>query len=137
MAIKVDFQDHADEIRSALSQQALKALEECGMYAETKAKENITINRAVDTGALRNSVTHQVVSGEGAVYIGSNLKYAPYVEFGTGKYYSGGRQTPWVYKDQDGKWHKTSGMKPRAYLKPAITDNGEVFKNIIKNNLSS
>lgn len=39
----------------------------------------------VDTGRLRSSITHEVGrDGEGLVgTVGSNVEYAPYVEFGT------------------------------------------------------
>ena len=37
---------------------------------------------AVDTGRLRNSITNKVVENELAVYIGTNVEYAPYVEYG-------------------------------------------------------
>lgn len=37
----------------------------------------------VRTGALRNSITHAYDKTEKAAYIGSNLEYAPYVEYGS------------------------------------------------------
>lgn len=39
----------------------------------------------VDTGRLRNSISHEVVESEKAVYIGTNVEYAQYQEFGTSK----------------------------------------------------
>ena len=89
--------DNIDKVKSELRQQAVKALEECGLIAEGYAKGLCP----VDTGNLRNSVTHVVDPDKLVCYIGSNVEYAPYVEFGTGVNYSGGRKTPWVY--QDGK----------------------------------
>ena len=43
-----------------------------------------TLRAAVDTGNLRSSITHKVVSDEEA-HIGTNVDYAPYVERGTSK----------------------------------------------------
>ena len=33
-----------------------------------------------------NSVAHEVRISEDAVYVGSNVEYAKYIEYGTGKY---------------------------------------------------
>ena len=54
-------------------------LEAIGLTAETYAKKETP----VCTGRLRNSISH-AVDGE-AVYIGSNVEYAPYVELGTSR----------------------------------------------------
>ena len=50
-----------------------------GMTAEGHAKK-IT---PVDTGRLRNSITHAAT--DDAAYIGTNVEYAPYVELGTSR----------------------------------------------------
>ena len=86
----------------------------------------------VDTGNLRNSITHEVVEDENAVYIGTNNEYAAYVCLGTGKYAEGGRPTPWVYQDANGTWHYTHGQKPKPFLKPAVTDHTDKYREIIK-----
>lgn len=125
--------DNIDEAKGALKQQALKALEECGLVAERYAKALCP----VDTGNLRNSVTHKVVEGELACYIGSAVNYAAYVEFGTGVHYQGGRKTPWVYQGADGEWHKTTGSKPQPFIKPSVADHLKEYENIIKDELKS
>ncbi len=107
---------------------AIRALEKCGLVGEGYAKKLCP----VDTGNLRNSITHSVDSAEPAVYIGSNSEYAAYVELGTGKYYPGGRPTPWVYQDAKGNWHRTSGQRAQPYLKPAVADHGSVYHGIIE-----
>ena len=104
------------------------ALETCGQKAEGYAKKLCP----VDTGDLRNSISHQVAPGEPAVYIGTNSEYGPYVELGTGKYYPGGRQTPWVDQDAKGNWHLTHGQRARPYLKPAVADHRGEYENIIR-----
>ena len=59
----------------------LRALEIIGGKAESYAKGLVP----VDTGRLRNSITHTT---EGATeVIGSNVSYAPFVELGTGPHY--------------------------------------------------
>lgn len=44
----------------------------------------------VDTGRLRNSIQHQIALDNGEITgrVGTNVEYAPYVEFGT-RYWSG------------------------------------------------
>lgn len=134
--ISIDLTDNSQEIREAMRQQAIKGLEVCGLLGEGYAKVNITEVKAVDTGNLRNSITHQVDEQELAVYIGTNVEYAPYIEFGTGEFAeTGGRQTPWTYQDADGNWYMTTGMQPRPYLRPAINDNIDTYKQAIEDAL--
>lgn len=134
--MKIEFNDYSDEVIKAMQEAALIALEKCGLTAEGYAKENITANKSVDTGNLRNSVTHQVDDGENAVYIGSNTSYAAYVELGTGKHYPGGRPTPWVYQDDEGNWHWTAGNPARPFLKPAVADHAQTYRNIIEDEMN-
>ena len=92
--MKIQFEDHSAEVLGALDAAVGRALEKCGLVAEGYAKKLCP----VDTGNLRNSITYMVNDGEKAAYIGTNSEYAVYVECGTGVYYPGGRQTPWVYQ---------------------------------------
>ena len=71
----VVFNDYSDEVLNAMHDAVLRALERIGMQAEGYAKDLCP----VDTGQLRNSISHQVDEGGDAVYIGSNLEYASYV----------------------------------------------------------
>ena len=91
----------------------------------------------VDTGNLRNSITHLV--DDDTVYIGTNNEYAVYVELGTGKYAEGGggRPDPWVYQDDNGNWHHTHGQRAQPYLRPAVADHKQTYKNIIKDELEN
>ena len=77
--MKVDYKDNSQQILSALEKGIKNGLEAIGLTAETYAKKATP----VDTGRLRNSISH-AVDGE-AVYIGSNVEYAPYVELGTSR----------------------------------------------------
>lgn len=134
MRVNGGFKTTADNrklVKNATDEQIKKALEECGLTAERYAKENAP----VDTGNLRNSLTHQ--TGKRKVLIGSAVKYAPYVELGTGIYAEGGggRKTPWFYEDEKGVGHLTQGSKPQPYLRPAIADHIDEYNNIIKKNL--
>lgn len=130
-SVHVEITDNSDLAKEEMLAAALRALEKCGLTAEGYAK----LLCPVDTGNLRNSITHQVDSGEPAVYIGSNSEYAAYVELGTGKYYPGGRKTPWTYQDAKGNWHLTYGQRAKPYLKPAVADHADTYRSIIKGEL--
>ena len=81
--MKVDYKDNSQQILSALEKGKRNALTAIGATAETHTKENITADKLVDTGRLRNSISY-AVDGESA-YIGTNVEYAPYLELGTKK----------------------------------------------------
>jgi HK97 gp10 family phage protein len=86
-------------------------------------------------GDLRRSISSRVEGTEGIVY--TPLEYAPYVEFGTGLFAENGGRTdvPWCYQDEEGEWHSTSGMKPHPYMRPALEENRENIKKILKEGL--
>lgn len=131
--MNVTFTDHSAEVKAEFEAACLRALEKCGLVAEGYAKKL----QIPDTGNLRNSITHEVREDEKAVYIGSNVEYAAYVELGTGIYYPGGRQDPWVYQDAKGNWHLTHGQRARPYLKPAVADHASQYKGIIESELKN
>ena len=75
----IKFTSNVNDILSALEKGKHNALTAIGSSAEKKKKKATP----VDTGRLRNSISH-TVDGE-AAYIGSNVEYAPYVELGTSR----------------------------------------------------
>lgn len=130
--MKITLEDHSDEVYKELEAACQRALEKCGLVAEGYAKKLCP----VDTGNLRNSITHTVEdSGERAAYVGTNSEYGVYVECGTGIYYPGGRQTPWVYQDAKGNWHLTHGQRAKPYIKPAVADHAAQYTRIIEQEL--
>lgn len=129
----VKFIDNSEEIKDNMKNALLRALEKIGMTAEKYAKRLCP----VDTGNLRNSITHRVDEGEPAAYIGSDMKYAAYVELGTGKHYPGGRPTPWVYQDAKGNWHWTHVNKAQPYLKPAAANHAAQYRQIVEDEMKN
>lgn len=135
--IDVTFHSNKKEYEEALEEVAEKVLTMWGMEAETAAKKRAP----VDTGLLRNSISWAVAgesvhtpnykasqgNGQGSysgkapddpggarhVYIGSNVEYAMAQENGNFK---------------DG---------PHAFLRPAIDENREHFKNILETELKN
>lgn len=109
-----------------------EALGTCCAIVEKSAKQKAP----KDTGALRRSITSKVEDNKGIVF--TPLEYAPYVEYGTGLFAeSGGRKdVPWNYQDDEGKWHSTSGQKPQPFMRPALEENKQLIKQILKEELT-
>lgn len=85
---------------------------------------------------LRTSITSKIEEQNGDLVgiVYSPLLYAPYVEYGTGLFAeNGGRKdVPWIYQDDEGIWHSTSGQKPRPFMRPALNENREEILRILK-----
>ena len=73
--MSVTFISHKQEVLSAEQKARNKALEIIGGKAESYAKKICP----VDTGRLRNSITHQQMDDHTEM-IGTNVEYAPFVE---------------------------------------------------------
>lgn len=101
--------DNRAQFQNAFNKALARALEEIGLAAEGYAKRLCP----VDTGRLRNSITHVTSYGAKAVCIGTNVEYARYVEYGTRK------------------------QKPQPYLRPAAADHQETYRSILKRNLEN
>ena len=122
MGVEVTLTSNKDEILEALGDQLGQAMIAIGMAAESNAKQEITKavydtpeskSGYVRTGRLRNSISYGVDTDEPAVYIGSNVEYAPYVELGTSK------------------------MRARPYLKPAVENYAGEYKDLLEQAMKS
>lgn len=118
------------DVEKYTEESILQALEMIGLKAESYAKAEITNNGSVDTGLLRNSIAHAVTGKEYKVYIGSNVYYAPYVELGH-------HQTPGRFVPQIGKRLKASWVQPKPFIKPAVMEHIEEYKQILENTLQA
>mgnify|MGYP000006852678 CR=1 FL=1 len=98
--------DNVDAVKGGIRGAMQRALERIGMQAEGYAKDLCP----VDTGNLRNSITH--ITDDKAAYIGTNVEYGKYVETGTVK------------------------MAAQPFLGPAATEHTETYQNIVKDELS-
>lgn len=126
----VDITDNSAEVRAALEQAKARALEIIGGKIESYAKALVP----VDTGALRNSITH-AVDGD-TVIAGSAILYAPYVELGTGKEYS--PPPEWIENNAPrGAGIISRSVKPRPYLRPAVENHLDEYKNVIETELKN
>lgn len=137
-AFQLRIEDHSKEITEEMEKALLVALEECGLQAETFAKKLAP----TDTGLLKNSITH-ALSGKGAsissykadkggkkgsysgtapnddipaVYIGTNVEYAAFVELG--------------HLSKKGEH-----IAAQPFLKPAVADHADAYRRVIENAL--
>ena len=100
MEIKIE--DHSTEFLAALAQASEEALEAIGNQAVSHAKQEL--NRApkrIDTGLLRNSITHALGGKGAAIHI-----YGP----DKASKYDGERPSPRIYSGvapADGAYEKT------------------------------
>lgn len=107
-----------------------KALNKSALLVQRDAKQNC----AVDTGHLRASIVTEV--HDDYAIVGTNVKYAPYVEFGTGLL--GDQSVPhttrdsWSYQTADGEWHTSHGQRPQPFLIPALKNNEQNIMKIMK-----
>lgn len=101
-------EDNTDIFLRELPIAIARALEEIGLVAEGYAK----MLCPVDTGRLRNSITHAL--DESAAYIGTNVEYGPYVELG-----------------------KNAANEGRGFLRPAASDHSKTYRDIIKKHLEN
>lgn len=97
--------DFSDLIEQAAFSQIETALEKIGLLMERNAK----LACPVDTGRLRNSISH--THDKNTSYVGTNVEYAPYVEMGT------------------------KSTKAQPYLKPAIVNHIQEYKSIVEQEL--
>ena len=74
--MKIVFQqNNLGKFKAASKQAVDRALEAIGLQAQEYAADRTP----VDTGNLKGSITHEL--GDNCVYVGTNVEYAPYVEF--------------------------------------------------------
>ena len=134
MNIRIEGLDALLDSLDTLSDTAIvPAVKKACLVVERSAKQKVPKG----DGDLGRSITSEVNASTdeivGLVY--TPLEYAPYVEYGTGLFAEAGngrKDVPWCYKDDEGEWHSTSGMKPQPFMRPALNENREQILRIIK-----
>lgn len=115
---------HRHTVESDVTKAIHRALEICGGKAETYAKKLCP----VDTGNLRNSITHQR-EGDDTELIATAVTYAPYVE-------NGHHQTPGRYVPAIGKRLVASYVPGKPYMAPALENHVSEYKEVFETELS-
>lgn len=142
MAKNIEYRDNTNKILALFESAKTRGLEAIGLAAEAQAKKEITYREAVDTGRLRNSITYALAGKEAhiktykaskggkgretyhydgvaegkkgsAVYIGTNVEYAPFVELGT------------------------VNMDPKPFLRPAAEENADKYEKLMRKSLEN
>lgn len=103
--------DHSGEVLAEIESKMPMVLEMLGQAGENNAKFEITALGAIDTGNLRNSISH--TDDGNYAYIGTNVEYAPYVEMGTVK------------------------MQERPFLRNAVLNHQNEYKALFEEGLKS
>lgn len=75
-------EDNTDKVIAQMETAIERALEAIGIEAESDAAAICP----VDTGRLRNSITHAIDDGEKVAIVGTNVEYALYVHEGTSRH---------------------------------------------------
>ncbi len=85
----------------------------------------------VDTGALRDSITTEIVETGSTIVgkVGPTMYYASWVEYGTGRL--GDPSAPYAHVES---W---PGMIARPYFRPAFDESKEAIQELFKGTLST
>ena len=118
-----EFTSNVSEVKRITEQAAARALEKMGGTAETYAKKICPVK----TGRLKGSITHQKEGNE-AVWVGTNVEYAPYVELGHDQ--EVGRYVPAI-----GKRLVASHVEGKPFIRPAVENHVEEYRRIVENEL--
>ncbi|MCC8160119.1 MAG: HK97 gp10 family phage protein [Oscillospiraceae bacterium] len=114
-----------EEVQAALENLASGGRLESALAAAGEVVRAAAVENApVDTGTLEGSISCNVA--DNAAVIGTNVEYAPYVEFGTGS--KGDKSVAHTTKkilavSKNGRWYTTSGQAPHPFLVPALKNN--------------
>ena len=110
--------DNIDKTLAEFEIAARKAMAEIGIKAEENVKREATTliydappakSGYRRTGTLRNSITHD--STDDTAFVGCNVEYAPYVEYGTSK------------------------MPARPFIKNGVNNYQDQYAQILKKNM--
>ena len=115
-----EMRSNIEAVKEASDDAIKRALEIIGGTAEGYAADLCP----VDTGNLRNSITHEM-KDEHTVAIGTNVEYAPFVELGH-------HQQPGRYVPAIGKRLVNDYVKPKPFLRPAIENHIREYQTILE-----
>ena len=129
----VELKDYTDKIFSSFDKKVNAFL----LEVKDSVSSQAFLNSPVDTAGLSRSFIMDsfIDKNEKTAYIGSNLKYSIYQEFGTGEYAleGNGRKGGWIYKsNKDGKFYKTYEVKPQRVLYRALLAKKPLIANQAK-----
>ena len=111
--VNIEIKDNTGDVRRAIEEAGPRIMEAIGLHLQGEAADELENDpRRVDTGDLKNSITH-IVQGNDTVYIGTNISYGIYVHEGTRR------------------------MAPNRFLKNAVEKNSSQIMDFIENGLKN
>ena len=117
------FEDNSKKVKQDIKDTSRVGMQSALLMVEASAKSRAP----VDSGELKDKIDNEIQGSGNEIIgqVGSPLKYAPYVEFGTGEFAENGmgRKGGWSFKDEEGKWVHTKGQEPQPFLRPAFRAN--------------
>lgn len=125
---KLIITDNSDEVLRAVANAVDRAFDAIGETACGHAEDNLTKNKSVITNNLRGSLTYK--HDDKSITIGTPVEYGKYVELGH-------RQEVGRYVPAIGKRLKNAHVPPKPFLKPAITEHMDEYKNLLKDSLEN
>lgn len=117
---------------SALDDRLYEAMEELGLRIEASARKKAP----VDDGRLRSSISSEA-QREGtdtlALYVGTNVEYAPHVEYGRGAITASGDGVLHFTIEGEDVFVKSVGpADAQPYLRPAIAQHEDTAEDLIE-----
>lgn len=106
--VNISIISHMDNVNDTVKTALMRGLWACGETAEGHAKEYET---AVDTGRLRNSITH--AEDDKNMIVGTNVEYAKWIEEGS------------------------RGREGLYFLKRAISEHGDEYQKLLQDSLNA
>lgn len=125
---KLVITDNSEEVLRAVANAIDRAFDAIGETAVGHAEDNITRNKSINTGNLRGSLLHK--HDDKSVVIGTNVEYGKYVELGH-------RQEVGRYVPAIGKRLKNAHVPGKPFLKPAITEHMDEYRELLKDSLEN
>lgn len=100
--MKVQWNDNTSEVKRAIHSALVTAISKAAVHVQGEAKMRVPVR----TGNLKGSITQEVDGLTGTV--GTNVEYAPFVEYGTVR------------------------QSPQPYLFPALDENKDNIRQMIR-----
>lgn len=125
-----DLADSLEALDGALMQRLTEAMETWALRVEATAKRLVP----VDSGRLRSSIANEVErtgTVEITAYIGSNVSYAPIIEFGRGPVHADEGYLRFKIDGEVFYRKQVAGTEAQPYLRPAVEEHREDLKRLV------
>lgn len=130
-----NYESNIPKAKKNINKSVDKGFKKASEFIIKEIQNNLLRQNAKDTGTLIKSYTAEIT--DDGFEVGSDKDYSAYVEFGTGVYAEDGKgvKSPWAFKNSNGEWRMTNGMRPRPHVRPAFEDNADEIERILAEEL--